>query len=182
MFYGHNKIFWYQFCNFELFLKAENSKDSLASSCVEFSIGLSCNPVWVWDWVTVGTSLRPSLGLIFKRDTHSSKLKNCAVCRQLVSGKGIWLHVVNWSLKYGGVDMIMVHLFLMCLTFFKYLTTKPSTWSTLVSICSLIPLLWNEEKKSQVIRMYKLWESYGTKYKGMYWWSRQLRSRWLRSP
>ena len=34
-------------------LKAENSEDSLASSCAEFSIGLSCNPVW--DWVTVGT-------------------------------------------------------------------------------------------------------------------------------
>ena len=46
MFYRHNTIFWYQFCNFKHFLKAEkNSEDSLASSCVEFSIGLSCNPV-----------------------------------------------------------------------------------------------------------------------------------------
>ena len=45
MFYRHNKTFWYQFCNFKHFLKAENSEDSLASSCVEFSIGLSCNPV-----------------------------------------------------------------------------------------------------------------------------------------
>ena len=53
MFYRHNKTFWYQFCNFKHFPKAENSEDSLASSCVEFSIGLSCNPVW--DWVTVGT-------------------------------------------------------------------------------------------------------------------------------
>ena len=53
MFYRHNKTFWYQFCNFKHFLKAENSEDSLTSSCVEFSIGLSCNPVW--DWVTVGT-------------------------------------------------------------------------------------------------------------------------------
>ena len=52
MFYRHNKTFWYQFCNFKHFLKAENSEDSLASSCVEFSIGLSCNPVW--DWVTIG--------------------------------------------------------------------------------------------------------------------------------
>ena len=43
MFYRHNKTFWYQFCNFKHFLKAENSEDSLASSCVEFSIGLSCN-------------------------------------------------------------------------------------------------------------------------------------------
>ena len=36
--------FWYQFCNFKHFLKAENSEDSLARLCVEFSIGLSCNP------------------------------------------------------------------------------------------------------------------------------------------
>ena len=43
MFYRHNKTFWYQFCNFNHFLKAENSEDSLASSCVEFSISLSCN-------------------------------------------------------------------------------------------------------------------------------------------
>ena len=48
MFYRHNKTFWYQFCNFKHFLKAENSEDSLASSCVDFSIGLSCNPVWDW--------------------------------------------------------------------------------------------------------------------------------------
>ena len=40
-FYRHNKTFWCQFCNFKHFLKAENSADSLASSCVEFSIGLS---------------------------------------------------------------------------------------------------------------------------------------------
>ena len=33
MFYRHNKTIWYQFCNFKHFLKAENSKDSLASSC-----------------------------------------------------------------------------------------------------------------------------------------------------
>ena len=45
MFYRHNKTFWYRFCNLKHFLKAENSEDSLASSCVEFSIGLSCNPV-----------------------------------------------------------------------------------------------------------------------------------------
>ena len=45
MLYRHNKTFWYQFCNFKHFLKAENSEDSLASSCVELSIGLSCNPV-----------------------------------------------------------------------------------------------------------------------------------------
>ena len=39
MFYRHNKTFWYQFCNFKHFLKAENSEDSLASSCEEFTIG-----------------------------------------------------------------------------------------------------------------------------------------------
>ena len=32
MFYRQNKTFWYQFCNFKYFLKAENSEDSLASS------------------------------------------------------------------------------------------------------------------------------------------------------
>ena len=37
-FYRHNKTFWYQFCNFKHFLKAENSADSLASSCEEFCI------------------------------------------------------------------------------------------------------------------------------------------------
>ena len=41
----HNLTLWYQFCNFKHFLKAENSEDSLASSCVEISICLSCNPV-----------------------------------------------------------------------------------------------------------------------------------------
>ena len=35
MFYRHDKTFWYQFCNFKHFLKAENSEDSLASLCVE---------------------------------------------------------------------------------------------------------------------------------------------------
>ena len=43
MFYRQHKTLWYQFCNFKHFLKAENSEDSLASSCVELSIGLSCN-------------------------------------------------------------------------------------------------------------------------------------------
>ena len=36
MFYRHNKTFWYQFCNSKHFLKAENSEDSLASSCEGF--------------------------------------------------------------------------------------------------------------------------------------------------
>ena len=36
MFYRHNKTFWYQFCKH--FLKAENSADSLASSCEEYCI------------------------------------------------------------------------------------------------------------------------------------------------
>ena len=43
MFYRDNKTSWYQFCNFKHFMKAENSEDSLASSCVELSIGLPCN-------------------------------------------------------------------------------------------------------------------------------------------
>ena len=50
MFYRHNnKTFWYQFCNFKHFLKAENSEDSFASSCVEFSNGLSCNSVYEYE-------------------------------------------------------------------------------------------------------------------------------------
>ena len=40
IFYRH-KTCWYQFCNFEHFLKAENSEDSLASSCEEFGIYLN---------------------------------------------------------------------------------------------------------------------------------------------
>ena len=40
MFYRHNKTFWYQFCNFTHFLKAEISEDSLASSCERFRISL----------------------------------------------------------------------------------------------------------------------------------------------
>ena len=38
MFYRHNKTFWYQFCNFKHFLKADNSEDSLASWREEFCI------------------------------------------------------------------------------------------------------------------------------------------------
>ena len=38
MFHRQNKTFWYQLCNFKNFLKAENSEDSLASSCEEFCI------------------------------------------------------------------------------------------------------------------------------------------------
>ena len=45
MFYRQHKTLWYQYCSNKHFLKAENSEDSLASSCVEFSNGLSCNPV-----------------------------------------------------------------------------------------------------------------------------------------
>ena len=69
MFYRHNKTFLYQFCNFKHFLKAENSEDSLASSCVEFNIGLSCNPVW--DWVTIGTSLDIGLQLVWVMLSHN---------------------------------------------------------------------------------------------------------------
>ena len=67
-FYRHNKTFWYQFCNFKHFLKAENSEDSSASWCEEFCISfpvtqyetgllleLVCH-VTQYDWVTVGTT------------------------------------------------------------------------------------------------------------------------------
>ena len=46
--YTRTGTFWYQFWIFQHVLLAENSEDGLASSCVEFSIGLSCNPVWDW--------------------------------------------------------------------------------------------------------------------------------------
>ena len=64
MFYRHNKTFWYQFCNFKHFLKAENSEDSLTSSCVEFSIGLSCNPVCTWIEPVVVINSQP-WGIVF---------------------------------------------------------------------------------------------------------------------
>ena len=41
MFNSHIFTFWYQFCNFKHFPKAENSEDSLASSCEEFCISFS---------------------------------------------------------------------------------------------------------------------------------------------
>ena len=39
MLYSQHKTLWHQFCNFKHFLKAENSEDSLASSCEEIWIG-----------------------------------------------------------------------------------------------------------------------------------------------
>ena len=64
MFYRQHKTLWYQFCNFKHFLKAENSEDSSASSYVELSIGLSCNPVWDWD-----------TGLLLELDDHLFKFE-----------------------------------------------------------------------------------------------------------
>ena len=78
MFYRHNKTFWYKFCNFKHFLKAENSKDSLASLCVELSIGLSCNPVW--DWVTVGTSHHHDAGRFHNVIIAQSLPVKCSRC------------------------------------------------------------------------------------------------------
>ena len=62
MFYRHNKTFWYQFWIFQHVLLAENSEDGWASSCVEFSIGLSCNPVW--DWVLLELEFSIGLSLV----------------------------------------------------------------------------------------------------------------------
>ena len=62
----------------------------------------------------------------------------------------IWSHVVNWSLKYGGV--VSWFTFFSCVWHFLSTSTRPSKLN-LVSICSLISLLWNE-KRSQVIRIY----------------------------
>ena len=55
MFYKQNKTFWYQFCNFKHFLKAENSEDSLASSCAAQVIGLTCTSLserYYWTYPT----------------------------------------------------------------------------------------------------------------------------------
>ena len=38
MFYRQHKTFWYQFCNWKHFLKAENSEDIFASSCEQNSV------------------------------------------------------------------------------------------------------------------------------------------------
>ena len=89
MFYRHNKTFWYQVCNFKHFLKAENSEDSLASSRVEFSIGLSCNPVW--DWVTIGTSQGPFFH-------HKGAFnKNALLFLE------IWLLLYSWNVLSQGI-------------------------------------------------------------------------------
>ena len=50
MFYRQNKTFWYQFCNFKHFLKAENSEDSLASSWHSKPMVSSVDSAWV-DWL-----------------------------------------------------------------------------------------------------------------------------------
>ena len=42
MFSRQHKTFWYQFCNFKHFLKAENSEDIFGSSCAEKPISLTC--------------------------------------------------------------------------------------------------------------------------------------------
>ena len=52
MFYRHKKHFGTNFVILNIFLKQKIVKTrqfSLASSYVEFSIGLPCNPVWDWD-------------------------------------------------------------------------------------------------------------------------------------
>ena len=89
MFYRYNKTFWYQFCNFKHFLKAENSEDSLASSCVEFSIGLSCNPVW--DWVTVGTTHRWMNGEINKFQRHLKRGREQWLVKGQYTKRGAYL-------------------------------------------------------------------------------------------
>ena len=85
MFYKQHKTLWYQFGNFKHFLK-ENSEDILASSCVEFSIGLSCNPVW--DWVTVGTTQ------IF---THQHDRKHRTSCHIRLCKHQFYFPSVLWS-------------------------------------------------------------------------------------
>ena len=43
MFYRQSKTFWYQFCNFKHFLKAENSEDSFGHFVTQQANGLFCH-------------------------------------------------------------------------------------------------------------------------------------------
>ena len=64
MFFRHNKTFWYQFYNFKHFLKAENSEDSLASSCEELCISFRVTQyetVLLLDYSTIMTMLIETL-------------------------------------------------------------------------------------------------------------------------
>ena len=55
MFYRQHKTFWYQFCNLQHFLKAENSEDISASSCEQSSV--TCH-VTQSEGVTIGSNRR----------------------------------------------------------------------------------------------------------------------------
>ena len=71
--------------------------------------------------------------------------KRCYVRRNehyKVGTRDYWSHVVNLSLKYGRV--VSWFTFFSCVWHFLSTSTRPSTL-TLISICSLISLLWNKE-------------------------------------
>ena len=72
MFYSDNKTFWYQFCNFKHFLKAENSEDSLVSSCEEFCISFRVTQY--------ETGLLLELG-------HGPIFQNLVFCRRIITSK-----------------------------------------------------------------------------------------------
>ena len=103
MFLRQHKTLWYQFCNFKHFLKAENSEDhedSLASSCVEFSIGLSCNPVSL----SYAVSVLPSEHCPAERSTKSVYLGLVTQCEtRLQHG-----HVLE-LVKYNRLMMVRLY-------------------------------------------------------------------------
>ena len=80
MFYRHNKTFWYQFCNSKHFLKAENSEDSLASSCVEPGGGVHQNRTWMClpDLENLYTNFLPNfppISIPFSKEKHPIWIK-----------------------------------------------------------------------------------------------------------
>ena len=88
----------------------------------------------------------PAKGLASRPRLHDKPLKDgvspSQFCSFLWNLFLLWSHVVNWSLKYGGV--VSWFTFFNVFDHFLSTSTMPSTL-TLVSICSLISLLWNKK-------------------------------------
>ena len=88
----------------------------------------------------------PAKGLASRPRLHDKPLKDgvspSQFCSFLWNLFLLWSHVANWSLKYGGV--VSWFTFFNVFDYFLSTSTMPSTL-TLVSICSLISLLWNKK-------------------------------------
>ena len=59
MFYRQNKTFWYQFCNFKQFRKAENSGRQFGQFVTQQANGLFCHSTWV-EWLLALHSREPN--------------------------------------------------------------------------------------------------------------------------